>query len=91
MILQAFALKLDNAIVTTGAKLADQEPIVEEGTVYQITKTHIVVLTPARFLYYMPWKGTERGFKDLYPGALVRIYRSGGFDPEIYTIEQVID
>lgn len=72
-----------------GAKLKQVETLETVGTVVLVTKEHIVAMCPKLLYYYLPWKGTEAGYKNLRPGSLVRIYYAGGFTIEVFAFEEI--
>ena len=40
-------------------------------------------------MYYLDWKGTEKGYKGLKPGDMVRVYHSGGYHSETFAMEAI--
>ena len=72
-----------------GAKLKQKETLETIGTVVGFTNEHIVAMCPKLLYYYLSWKGTEAGYRNLKPGSVVRIYYSGGFTTEVYAFEEI--
>lgn len=56
-----------------------------------IWKSYIVALCGKGFLYYQPWKGKEPGWVNLREGDLVRVYHTGGYNPQLHTLEALLD
>lgn len=74
-----------------GPDLSKTEPVEVVATVIIVNHIHVVALCPAGFLHYHKLSSAKDLFKQLLPGDLVKVHHTGGYNPELITLELLSD